>query len=319
MFIVRLLAVAAILSVFSPSLLAQDSGQVSIQILSNGQSSMTVAPGPVDLQLDLKMSTSVGLVAAEFALDCSSPAAFVYAEPTVSNGSPFTETDLSFVPITPPANDGTPLSDHPRITFFRLEAGSYEPELFPSVVLTYHLRSIGALPAGASYIFTLTEDDELPLWISDSGPTELLSGKIAVGTEGIFTLQVSADDSGGTLPGEGGTTPGDGNDTPDDGGTTPGDGETTPDGGETTPDDGSTTPGGGSATPGDGDMPPGDGDTTPGDEGTTPGDASDQPSGGSPTTTPTGTTAFCGAGVGPASLSAVLLGLWLITPRPRRR
>ncbi|MBP7935341.1 MAG: hypothetical protein KA354_11910 [Phycisphaerae bacterium] len=303
--IVRSPAVAAILMVFPPSLLAQDSGQVSIQILSSGQSSMTVAPGPVDLQLDLKMSTTVGLVAAEFALDCSSPALFVYAEPTVSNGSPFTETDLNFVPIKPPANDGTPLSDHPRITFFRLEAGSYEPALFPSVVLTYHVRSIGTLPSGASYTFSLTEDDELPLWISDSGPTELLSGKIAVGTEGIFTLQVSAGDNGGTPSGESETTPGDGSDTPDDGGTTPGDGETTPDDGGTTPDDGSITPG--------------DGDATPHDEGTTPGDAPNQPSEGSPATTPTGTTAFCGAGVGPASLSAVLLGLWLISPRPRRR
>lgn len=319
-------AIVAMFMAFPLSSLAADTSQVSIQILSNGQSSVTVPPGPVDLQLDLRMSSNVPLTAIELSLDCSSPSSFVYASPTVTIGVPFTQNDLDFVPITPPAEDGTPLSEQPVITLFRLTPGNYPVSSFPSVILTLHIRSVQSLTAGTSCTFTLTEEDQRPLWVEDDGSDAGVSGKITVGTAGMFTLQVSDDSGGGTTPGDGGTTPGDGGTTPGDGGTTPGDGGTTPGDGGTTPGDGGTIPGDGGTTPGDGGTTPGDGGTTPGDGGTTPGDGgttpsdgSDQPSGETPTATPTGVVAFCGTGVGPAFMFATMIGLWLTCPRSRRR
>jgi len=313
---------ATFLMTLPVSAFASDVNQVSVEILSNQQSSMTVAPGPVDLELDLRMSTNIGLTALELALDCSSPSVFVYASPTVTIGSPFTQADLDFVPITPAADDGTPLSEHPLMTFFRMSPGNYPVSKFPSVIVTLHIRSVQSLTAGTSHTFTLKEENERPLWINDDGSVGGISGRITVGASGTFTLHVSGDGSGGTSPGDGGTTPndggttpGDGGTTPGDGGTTPGDGGTTPTDGGTTPSDGGTTPGGGGTTPGDGGATPGEGGTTPGDGGTTPGDNSDQPSESTPTST--GTVAFCGAGTNPVLMLMAMISLWVIIPRPR--
>lgn len=298
---------------------AQDAPQVSVQILSNGESSMTVQAGAVDLQLDLRLSTNIGLAGMQFSLDCSAPNLFVYATPAVTLGTPFTSEDMAFVPINPPARDGVSLADHPLVTFFRMESGNYAPEGFPSVIFSYHVRSVESLPGNSSYVFTLTENDFLPFWMNDKGGGQSVSGKVAVGSSGTFTLQVSGEGGGGTTPGgDGGTTPGDGGAPPDDGGTLPSDGGTTPaDGGSTEPEGGST-PGDGGMTPGDGGAGSGDEAVTPGDGGSTPSDDAEQNSGPTPTTTPTGAMTFCGSGTGPAIVLATMVGLWLIAPQARR-
>lgn len=182
------------------SLYAQGTNQVSVQILNNGQSTLTVAPGQVSLQLDVRLSTNIGLTATQFSLDCSTPSAFVYSAPSIAIGSPFTAEDLAFVPVTPAADDGVSLANHPTVTLFRTTTGNYGPELFPSVVLSYHIRSNGALPANASYTFTLTEVGDQPSWASDTESGTPVSGKIAVGTAGAFTLQVSNNQPTGLLP-----------------------------------------------------------------------------------------------------------------------
>ena len=305
-------------------ILAKGANEVSVQILSNGQNSMTVQPGTVDLQLDLRMSTNIGLMAAQFTLDCSDPTKFVYADPTVTVGTPFTEDDMAFIPIDPPADDGVPLADYPLVTFFRMRSGNYEPAVFPSVIFSFHVRSATSLTAGTTYSFTLQDTGDFPLWMNSLGGGDSITGKILVGTDGTFTLRVAGESGGDTTTGDGGTTPGDGGTTTGDGGTTTGDGGTTPgDGGTTTGDggattgDGGTTTGDGGTTPGDGGTTPGDGGTTPGDGGTTPSGGTDQPSEGTSTTTPTTPVALCGSGVGFACMLGTTIGLWLIAPRSR--
>lgn len=194
------IAAVAVLAMCPASLRAQDTNQVSVQILSGGQSSRTVAPGQISLQLDVRLSTSIGLAATRFSLDCSAPSAFVYAGPGFTVGSPFTVADMALVPVSPPINDGVSLADYPTVTFFRNEDGNYAPEAFPSVILSYHLRSNGALPANTSYTFTLTEVGDQPFWLNDAEDGAPVSGKITVGTAGAFTLHVSGNEPPGFLP-----------------------------------------------------------------------------------------------------------------------
>ena len=194
--------ITAIVALSPLTLRAQDANQnqVSIQILSNGQSTTTVAPGQVSLRLDVRLSTNVGLSATQFSLDCSTPGAFVYETPCITVGTPFTEADMAIMPVAPEVNDGVSLADHPVVTFFRMQTGNYTPELFPSTILSYNIRSNGALPPSTSYSFTLTEVSDQPSYVTSSEGGTPVTGQITVGTAGAFTLQVSSNQTTALLP-----------------------------------------------------------------------------------------------------------------------
>lgn len=267
--------------------------QVTAELLSNGQSAVTVAPGPVDLTLDLRMESSIPLGTLEYTLECSQPELFEYGDPPITTGAPWSADELIVAVEEVVAGDG--LSTRPDILLFKWTMPDYPAESFPSTIMTFKVRSTGDLAAGTSYTFGLGATTLPPLWIHVLEDSSMESGEIV---SDVFTLTVSVGSTGGG--GDAGDT-GDTEDSSDETGDT-----TNPD---STDDSGNTgvvdvDEGGDTSVSDDGDTA-----TVTDDQGTSDTTAEEQ------STSPASQTFFCGSGTGGAALTA-LVGLGLL---PRRR
>ena len=281
-------------------------GQVAAQVFNNGQSSLTVEPGPVALQLDIRLESSVPLAVVEFTLDSSEPTLFAYGSPPMVLGTPW---DLTCVMSPRPIVVDELLSNHPDVILFKPQEPDFPAESFPAIILSYNIKSVSDLPAGATYTFSIDGVGLPPIWarVLEDGTIE--SGDID--NTAIFTLTVTGDSGGGG----GGTSDGDSGDTGD--GTDTGD---TGDTGGTT--DGSTDgtgTGDSSTDTSDGAVDTDTGSTDQADDnadtaGTD--DSSDTSTSEEPEGQTTAPRAFCGSGVGGGFMLATVAGLCLL---PRRR
>lgn len=178
--------------------LGQSPGQVTCQLLSGGENSITVSPGVAEFHLAVHLTSNVDLSAVQFTLNGSSLDRFVFAG-GVTLGAPFTQTDYNFIPPVPPPAEGVPLTALPQFTFFRLAMGDYPAASFTGPLIQFHLRSTEALADGTSYTFTLDNPAVASIWIGvDDSTNEPVSDVITMAPDGIFTLIVSSGSGTGT-------------------------------------------------------------------------------------------------------------------------
>lgn len=168
-------------------------GQVSAEVLNNGQTALTVQPGPVSLKLDIRLSCSLPDIAAvQFALVCSDGTAFAYASPPVVTGAPWGPDDLI---LPAEINVGDLLSTKPDIIFIRLSGADPTSADFPATIVSYNIQSVADLPAGATYVFSLGGAGLPPVWARALPDGSVDSGDIE--NAAVFTLTVAGSGGGG--------------------------------------------------------------------------------------------------------------------------
>jgi hypothetical protein len=177
---------------------AGHAGAQSIALESDNLAFAQVEAGPVELDLDVVVSSAFELDTIAVALTSNEPALFAYRDPVYTVGQPFFEQELLVNTLPDPDQ---PLSEPAIFTFFSV-IQTFGPERFPATIVTIHLKSINDLVAG-TYAFSF--DPTLTRWGTDFQLTTFLA------TE-PFTLTVTAPDSGDDGGNDDGNGDGDGDD-----------------------------------------------------------------------------------------------------------
>ncbi|MHC4673459.1 MAG: hypothetical protein ACYTBZ_13310 [Planctomycetota bacterium] len=123
-------------------------GQVSMELLHNGSNTLSTAPGSVQLNLEVTVSSTLDLDGLQFGLLSSNGELFAYSgNPIITHGTPFTEGEfLGQIP-----NEGDLLSTLPLFAYFHF-VDYYSADSFPSVIMIISVTSVATLPAG-TYTF----------------------------------------------------------------------------------------------------------------------------------------------------------------------
>ncbi|UCD29476.1 MAG: PKD domain-containing protein [Planctomycetota bacterium] len=174
--------------------------QVSMELLHNSTNTLTMEPGTAQLNLQVRLTSSIPLDGVQFGILSSNGDLFAFSgDPTVTHGSPFKASEFLFLEYLPP--DGTLLSTLPVFAYFSFN-NIYPADSFPSVIMTISISSVGTLAEG-TYTFVTGDIGGGFIWTStpDSGTFD---------ASGTFVLNVTSSGGGGN----GGGTPTPGNQAP---------------------------------------------------------------------------------------------------------
>lgn len=161
--------------------LAGETNAQALRLEVDQLSFLQVEAGPVELDLEVVLSSPFALDTVNLALTSDAAALFAYRDPVFTIGTPFREGDLSAGSLP---QEGQTL-DQPGAFLFFSAAETFGPERFPARILTLHLASVNDLDAGT---YTFSFDPVQTQW----GNNFLLNPFVNLGT---FTLTVTESDS----------------------------------------------------------------------------------------------------------------------------
>lgn len=161
--------------------LAKETSAQTLRLEIDQLSFLQMEAGPVELDLEVVLSSAFALDTVNLVLTSDAAAQFAYRDPVFTIGAPFREVDLSAGTL-PEAGQTL---DQPGGFQFYSVAETFGPERFPARIMTLHLASVNDLDAGT---YTFSFDPLQTQWGNDFQ----LNPFVNLGT---FTLTVTASDS----------------------------------------------------------------------------------------------------------------------------